>query len=69
MGVPVVSLFGPTAANKMAPFCPDGIVLEARDYGRRTIDAIPVSPVYEAVLRLLARRPARDGSGLLRAPD
>jgi ADP-heptose:LPS heptosyltransferase len=69
MGVPVVSLFGPTAANKMAPFCPDGIVVQARDYGRRAIDAIPVSPVYEAVLRLLARRPTRDGSGLLRAPD
>jgi ADP-heptose:LPS heptosyltransferase len=54
MGVPVVSLFGPTAANKMAPFCPDGIAVQARDYGRR--DAIPISPLYEAVLRLLARR-------------
>ena len=55
MGVPVVSLFGPTAANTMAPFCPDGIVVEAAHYGGRAMEAIPVSPVHEAVLRLVSR--------------
>jgi ADP-heptose:LPS heptosyltransferase len=55
MGVPVVSLFGPTAADKMAPFCPDGIVVQAAHYGGRAMEAIPVSPVHEAVLRLLSR--------------
>ncbi len=55
MGVPVVSLFGPTAAEKQAPFCPDGITIRARDYGRQSMEALPVPPVHHALLALLQR--------------
>jgi ADP-heptose:LPS heptosyltransferase len=55
MGVPVVSLFGPTNADKQAPFCPDGITVRASDFGGRSMNAIPVAPVHRAALTLLSR--------------
>jgi ADP-heptose:LPS heptosyltransferase len=63
MGVPVVSLFGPTNADKLAPFCPDGITVRASDFGGKSIDAIPVEPVHRAALTLLSRAQPAGPSG------
>jgi ADP-heptose:LPS heptosyltransferase len=57
MGVPVVSLFGPTDANKQAPFCPDGIIVRASDFGKPVMESIPVDAVQRAVMTLLNRPP------------
>jgi ADP-heptose:LPS heptosyltransferase len=58
MGVPVVSLFGPTNADRQAPFCPDGIIVRSSDFGSRSIEAIPVEAAHRAVSTLLKRAQA-----------
>jgi ADP-heptose:LPS heptosyltransferase len=56
-GVPVVSLFGPTDSARWAPVAPANRILRASDFGGGSaIEAIPVAPVVEAVMALLASR-------------
>jgi ADP-heptose:LPS heptosyltransferase len=52
LGVPLVSLFGPTEAERWRPFGGDVRVIRAQDFGRRAMDAIPV----DAVLALVRER-------------
>lgn len=54
-GVPVVSLFGPTDPARWAPVAPANTILRASDYGGGAIEAIPVQPVVDAVMAMLAR--------------
>ncbi len=46
---PLISLFGPTSAAKLAPKVTRGTVICAQSYGRSEMDAIPVDAVDEAV--------------------
>jgi ADP-heptose:LPS heptosyltransferase len=57
MGVPVISLFGPTSASKQAPFCPDGVVVRSQEFGGDTMDAIPVDAVVRAIETFYLARP------------
>ncbi len=50
---PLVSLFGPTAARKLAPRVSRGRIVTAQQFGQDTMAAIPVSAVAEAVEALL----------------
>ena len=50
---PLVSLFGPTQATKLAPRVSRGVVIEARSFGSSDMTAIPVAAVAEAVDRLV----------------
>jgi ADP-heptose:LPS heptosyltransferase len=52
LGVPLVSLFGPTEAERWRPFGGDVRVIRAQDFGGKAMDAIPV----DAVLRLVRER-------------
>jgi ADP-heptose:LPS heptosyltransferase len=55
-GVPVVSLFGPTDPARWAPVAPANSILKASDFGGgNAIEAIPVEPVVDAVMAMLAR--------------
>jgi ADP-heptose:LPS heptosyltransferase len=61
-GVPVISLFGPTAPARWAPVAPANTILKAADFGGGTaIEAIPVEPVVGAVMAMLARSGAATG--------
>jgi ADP-heptose:LPS heptosyltransferase len=53
-GTPVVSLFGPTDADRRRPFTQRGAVVRAQDFGGATMDAIPVEPVFAAVEAIIA---------------
>lgn len=53
---PLVSLFGPTSADKLAPRVSQREVLRARDFGGTDMAAIPVESVQEAVNRLILLR-------------
>lgn len=55
-GTPTVSLFGPTDAERWAPFSASGhgIIVRAQEFGGSTMDAIPVEGALKAVDRLLA---------------
>ncbi|MDD3181224.1 MAG: glycosyltransferase family 9 protein [Alphaproteobacteria bacterium] len=50
---PLVSLFGPTSASKLAPSVSLGAVLRAQDYGSNDMIAIPPEAVHEAVNKVL----------------
>mgnify|MGYP005811139469 CR=1 FL=1 len=51
---PLVSLFGPTAAEKLAPRVTRGCIVRARDFGSSAMRAIPRDAVERAVDALLA---------------
>lgn len=52
--VPLVSLFGPTPAEKFAPCTEHLKVLRAQDWGSDAMEAIPVQAVQDALSALLA---------------
>lgn len=52
---PLVSLFGPTSATKLAPKVTHGAVLCAQDYGSDAMEAIPPDAVNEAVNKMLLK--------------
>jgi ADP-heptose:LPS heptosyltransferase len=54
IGVPLVSLFGPTDPARWAPLTERGVVIRAQDHGGETMEAIPVEAVLAAVERLMA---------------
>jgi ADP-heptose:LPS heptosyltransferase len=56
---PLVSLFGPTAADKFAPFVRAGRVLTAAAFGGPAIDRIPLDVVQQAIADVLDRAKAR----------
>lgn len=56
---PLVSLFGPTAADKFAPFVRSGRVLTAEAFGGPAIERIPLDAVQGAVAALLDPASAR----------
>ncbi len=53
-GAPLVSLFGPTCADKFAPRGPRTRLVQARDFGNTRMEAIPESAVLGALDELLA---------------
>jgi ADP-heptose:LPS heptosyltransferase len=55
VGIPLVSLFGPTDPRRWAPFTSKGIVVRAQDFGGDVMDAIPVEAVVAAVERMAIR--------------
>lgn len=55
-GVPVVSLFGPTKAERWAPNTPAARVVSAQDFGGGAMADIPVAPVVAATLDLARER-------------
>ncbi|MCX5567734.1 glycosyltransferase family 9 protein [Kaistia nematophila] len=60
-GVPVVSLFGPTKAERWAPNAPASRIVSAQDFGGEAMTDIPLAPVVAATLdfaRELGVRPA-----------
>ncbi len=48
-GSKMVSLFGPTDPLKFAPYTPNLTAIRAQDFGKETIDAIPVQAVLVAI--------------------
>lgn len=46
---PLISLFGPTSATKLAPKVTHGHVLTARDFGSEEMASIPPESVHEAI--------------------
>ena len=52
-GAPLLSLFGPTAPEKFAPFAARLAVIRAQDFGGAEMDAIPVSAVSAALAKIL----------------
>jgi ADP-heptose:LPS heptosyltransferase len=53
VGIPLVTLFGPTGVDRR-PFTERGVVVRAQDFGGTTMEAIPVEPVFAAVEAILA---------------
>ena len=49
LGVPLVSLLGPTEADRWRPFGGQVLVVRAQDFGANTMDAIPVDAVLKEV--------------------
>ncbi len=58
-GTKLISLFGPTAAEKFAPFSPGGMIIRAQDFGSAEMAAIPVKAVLTHVLEALSPGLAR----------
>ena len=52
-GVPLLSLFGPTAPEKFAPAAKALSIIRAQEFGADDMAAIPVEPVMAAFKRLL----------------
>ena len=50
---PLLTLFGPTTAEKFAPKCDRALTLNAQDFGGDTMDAIPESAVLKKLQKLL----------------
>lgn len=50
---PLVSLFGPTSAAKLAPQVSQGVVLAAQSFGSEDMRTIPVEAVNEAINRVI----------------
>jgi hypothetical protein len=57
--VPLVSLFGPTSADKFAPTARRLAILRAGSFGGDTMAAIPVDAVVAAVDEAVAAGPDR----------
>ena len=57
--VPMVSLFGPTDAEKFAPATPQFAILRAAEFGGRSMEEIPV----DAVIAVLEKQVAASRSG------
>lgn len=55
--IPLLTLFGPTDAEKFRPKVTRGSVLTAQQFGGEAMDAIPVAPVVDALETLIG--PAR----------
>ena len=53
-GCPLVSLFGPTRAEKFAPAARRLAIVEAQHFGASTMEAIPLDAVAAALERILA---------------
>ncbi len=53
-GAPVVSIFGPSDPARSAPRSPQGMVLDARTFGKPVIEDVPIQAVMEAVDKVLA---------------
>lgn len=53
LGVPLVSLFGPTDAERWRPVGGPVKVVRAQEFGGETMDAIPVAPVLAALREML----------------
>jgi ADP-heptose:LPS heptosyltransferase len=53
-GCPLVSLFGPTRAQKFAPAARRLAIVEAQHFGASTMEAIPLDAVAAALERVLA---------------
>jgi len=51
--IPLVSLFGPTPANKFAPLTRRAAILRAQDFGGEAMEAIPREAVEKALSQLL----------------
>ncbi|BAE51652.1 glycosyltransferase family 9 protein [Paramagnetospirillum magneticum] len=51
--IPLVSLFGPTPADKFAPHTRRAAILRAQDFGGEAMDAIPLPAVADALGQLL----------------
>ncbi|MGH7122568.1 MAG: glycosyltransferase family 9 protein [Acetobacteraceae bacterium] len=49
-GTKLISLFGPTPAEKFAPFSPSLTIIRAQHFGATAMSAIPVQAVLKAVL-------------------
>ena len=65
-GTPLVSLFGPTPAEKFAPGAPVLRIVRAQDFGGEEMDAIPEEAVGAALKDLLketAPAPSRPAKG------
>jgi len=56
-GAPLVSLFGPTAPEKFAPFAERLVILRAQEHGGQEMSAIPQSAVIAELEKLLASTP------------
>lgn len=56
MDCPLISLFGPTSAEKLAPRVSRGLVIRAQDFGSAQMHAIPWEKVDEAVDALLSQK-------------
>lgn len=54
MDCPLISLFGPTSAEKLAPRVSRGFVIRAQDFGSAHMNAIPWEAVDAAVDRMLS---------------
>lgn len=54
---PLVSLFGPTAATKLAPRVSRAQIIRAQDFGGEAMDLIPVAAVAAAVQEILIAAP------------
>ncbi len=52
-GIPLLSLFGPTAPEKFAPATVRLTIITAQQHGGSAMDAIPLAAVREALLELL----------------
>jgi len=48
-GSKMVSLYGPTDPRKFGPYTPGFLAIRAQDFGKETIDAIPVQAVLGAI--------------------
>jgi ADP-heptose:LPS heptosyltransferase len=48
-GTPLVTLFGPTDAERWAPFTERGVIVRAQEFGGEAMSAIPVEAVLRAV--------------------
>jgi ADP-heptose:LPS heptosyltransferase len=66
-GCPLVSLFGPTRAEKFAPAARRLELVEARSFGGDAMDAIPLAAVNAALERIVAEPGAAVAAGDLPA--
>jgi ADP-heptose:LPS heptosyltransferase len=57
MDCPLISLFGPTSAEKLAPRVSRGLVIRAQDFGSAQMTAITWEAVDQTIDRLLTESP------------
>lgn len=58
-GTKLISLFGPTSAEKFAPFAPSLTPIRAQDFGATAMEAIPLQAVLQATLQAAEASPGR----------